>query len=267
MPFDSLGGTYNRSQLTRFLQYCRAQLPYIEGRILHLEAESERIGQILMALDAGGNPLGYTATPPGCVLDRLYRSYRAQGGRGLYDLQVRSLTQPVYLQPGDETTAPQVFNNGEVMGRGYSLDAESGATMNQARAWVEAPMARLSWLERQIRRHLDYRDQLVAEATLLRVISAPASTEGSLEDLAAKLGELISDPLYRAVYDDLGKDPYGRMVNAPFAAYDTTGEAGEVRGPQEEYVKTSKGVVVPGQRTALFLLAKVCCPALLPGTP
>lgn len=250
LPHADIHGTYNRSQLTRFLTYARSQLPYVEGRILHLEAEVERTGQLLMALDASGNPLGYSSTPPGSVVDRLFKSYLAQGGSPLFDLQLRAMSQPVYLQKGDETTAPQLFNNGEVLGRGYNLDATTGELMFGVRTWLDDALgSRLGWLERQIRRHQDYRDQLSAEVALLRLITSPADTGGSLANLANELTTLLSDPLYRAVYDDLGKDPFGRLTAAPFAAYDTTGEAGETRAPQEEYVKTSKGVVVPGQRS------------------
>ncbi len=251
MPFD-FHGTFNRSQLTRFLAFARGQKVYIQGRLAHLEAESERVGQLLMLVDANGTPLAFQATPTGSYVANLFQAYVALGGNPFFDLQVRSASQPVFLLKGDESTAPQLFSNGEVMGRGYLLDADSASFMAQGREWLEETFrTRLGALERKIRRALDYRDQLVAETRLLALVGQGVDTEGSLDSVASELETLLGDPLYRAIYDDLGKDPHGKMTSAPFAGYNTTGEATDTRAPQEEYVKTSEGVVVPGRKTPL----------------
>lgn len=84
----------------------------------------------------------------------------------------------------------------------------------------ETLVARFDRLERKIRRAMDYSDQLQQEIQDLEVIQQAAATMGSLEFIAAQVSEYMHNSNYRAIYDDVGSDPFGLKTYAPFSSYD-----------------------------------------------
>lgn len=244
MSFDFLG-TFNRTQFERFATFARAQKGYIDGRIAHLRAELRRIGGIAFKYDEGGTPVGYAANPPDSYIGKLLAAYEVLGGEVFFDLQVRSLTDPIFLLRGDETTAPQLMSNGEVLRTPGLADGVSAELMREARSWIEDTLHyRRDYLERKIRRMLDYSDQLQREFAVLMVIRADETTNGSLENIFQQIQELIENKHYMAIYDDQGTDPHGQKAYAPFAAY----EPGKGRGPADQFQRTTRGVVSPGEK-------------------
>lgn len=249
MAFDFLG-TFNQSQLTRFMAFARAQLPLVDTRILHLAAEQNRLGAVVFKYE-GGIPVGYSADPSESYLGRLLAAYEVLGGNPFHDLRVRFRTQPIFLVRGTESTPAQYMSNGEVVGAKGLADAPSAVLMGRARVWLEdAIQGRFGSLERKIRRSLDYADQLQQEMDMLTRIKATVEVEGSFEEIAMQLNELMSDPNYRAIFDDQGKDPFGFTTYAPFSAYDAVVSSDPNKvdrvadGPQRQ----NKGFVGPGEK-------------------
>lgn len=243
MSFEFLG-TFNRSQFERFAAFARSQKRYIDGRIDHLRAELRRVGGIAFKYNDDGTPVGYAADPPDSYIGKLLSAYEVLGGQVFFDLQVRNLSDPIFLLRGDETKSPQIMSNGEVLRTPGLADGPSAELMREARAWMEDVIQyRRDYLERKIRRMLDYSDQLKREIVVLQVIRADETTKGSLENLFNQIQELIENKQYMAIYDDHGTDPHGQKVYAPYAAY----EPGKGRGPSEQYQRTTRGVVAPGE--------------------
>lgn len=238
--FDFLG-TFNSSQWERFLSFVRARVSNVPARIAHLEAEVARIGSLTFAYDDAGNPIGYT-TDPNTYIGRLLRAYLALGGRPLYDLQIRSKDNPVFLVKEDESTVPERFNNGEILGTAGLADAESAEIMHSLRAPFRGDEYRLTKIERKIRRSVDYSDSLKDDIAVLKSVLKAESESGSYENLIQRIEELMDDPFYPILFRDQNTDPYGRTIYAPFAAY----EPGPARPPMEQTVRTSKGVVPRG---------------------
>lgn len=246
MAFD-FNGTFNASQYQRFAAYARSQLQDVGARINHLAAEQQRIGVLTFAYDASGQPLAYTPQPVTSQLGQLLAIYEMLGGDAFYDLNVRLVTQPVVLLKGDETTPAQVLSNGEIMGQAGLADRGTAELMDQARGWLSDVLdGRKEQLERKIRRLIDYQDQLAAEQELLATITAGADVETSLEGIFAAMQAYLDDPTYRPVYDDKGKDPFGKMTYAPMLPY----SSGPDRVPTDVYGKDAgdTGVVVPGEQ-------------------
>jgi hypothetical protein len=159
-----------------------------------------------------------------------------------------ALDQPVFLLRGDETRPAQLMSNGEVVGQPGLADGESAELMTQAFDWLRAVHEhRRGRLERKLLRALDYSDQLQAEIELLGLIPMPDDTEGSLENTIARIEQLFSDPSYRAVWDDFGKDPLGKQIYAPFLPY----SSGPEREPSDLYGRDETGAVVPGDSDEL----------------
>jgi hypothetical protein len=213
-------GTLTTSQLERVKLYVRDQVQLIDGRIAHLEAERDRIGNLAFAFDSGGNPTHLDSDPPTTYCGKLFGAYEAMGGDAEFDLQVRSAQQPVFLLAGDEKQPAQLMSNGEVLGVLGLSDAESSILMQKLKGWVSEDLQRRrDSLERKIRRAIDYADQLAAEIAELQRLKADISAEGSLEFLISNMDSLASDKQYTAITDDHGQDPHGKFARAPVAGY------------------------------------------------
>lgn len=234
-------GTFNLAQFTRFAAFARSQLALVDGRVQHLKAEIDRIGLLVFQYDKGGVPIGYAVDPPEAYIGRLMAAYEVLGGDAFYDLNVRALTQPVFILKGSETVNPQMMSNGEIIPAGALADAPSAVLMQRARGWIDdALMYRRDYLERKIRRMVDYADQLGAELAVLQAIQGTSSTAGSLEEIFKEIQELIADKSYRAISADT--DPFGKKTYAPFAAY----MPGPKGAPAGGYERTFDGPVEPG---------------------
>jgi len=220
MSFDYLG-TFNRSQFDRVVAFARSQTALIDNRISHLEAEIRRVGTLDFAYDSDGVPTGYTtAKPANSYIAKLVGAYEVLGGDALFDLNTRSITQPVFLIKADEASPAQRLSSGEILGQPGMNDANSAERMRQMRSWLDDTLQyRREYLERKIRRALDYSDQLRAEVTMLAGIQLGSDILGSLEHVITKIQDLITDRTYQAVSDDKGTDAHGRKMTAPLAAY------------------------------------------------
>lgn len=243
-----LGGTFNKSQFDRFAAFARAQTSDILGRIKHLTAERIRIGSLVFTYENGQIAKKYQPDSPSSYLGRLIACYEILGGNALDDLNIRSLSQPVYLLPGDETRPAQQLSNGEIMGLPGLGDGPSANLMQQARAWMpETLHYKRDYLERKIRRMIDYSDQLKAESDLLQKIAAAKESGSSLEYILDQITQLLADPTYMAATDDKGADPSGLLNNAPPAVY----QSGPDTQASDVWDKQQDGqVLVPGESKA-----------------
>jgi hypothetical protein len=226
--FDFLG-TFNRSQFERLAAFARSQIPAIDARINHLVVELSRLGTLTMTKDSRGNPTGYAAQPVDSYLGRLLQVYEILGGDPFYDLQVRSLSEPVFLLKGDEVSTPKFFSNGDSVPEATLADTPTANLVLQLKSGIQDIVERREYLERKIRRTLDYGDQLNAEISLLKTTRGAVQVSGSLESVISKVSVLMADKNYRAVSDDKGKDKFGKYVKAPFSAY----EPGDARESAE----------------------------------
>ena len=242
MAHDLLG-TFNRSQFERFLAFSRSQLPLVTGRVEHLQAEIARLGSVVLRYDKGV-PIGFAADPPESYLGKLLGAYEVLGGDPFVDLRVRLKSNPVFRVRGTETVGPQFMSNGEVIGAKGLSDAPTAELMHEAKAWLHATLhSRFGSLERKIRRAVDYSDELQAEVVRLKTIQLAATVTGSLEYIAAQVGQYLADQNYRAVYDDGGGDKFGFNVFAPFSSYDVGGSGTRV---SETAQRQNTGFVGPG---------------------
>lgn len=244
MSYDFLG-TFNKAQFERFAAFARSQLGLAQDRLTHLNAEILRVGSIVFSYDQGGVPFGYVPDPPDSYIGKLVAVYEILGGNANLDLNVRARTQPVYLLKGSETVNPQVFSNGEVMGAPGLADAPSSVLIQGSRAWLNDTLQyRRDYLERKIRRMIDYSDRLQQEINLLQVITQDDTVEGSLESMFKLVEELVNDKTYRAT--STGTDPFNKAGYAPMAGY--------TPGPNREADDISRGldggVSVPGSNTS-----------------
>jgi hypothetical protein len=244
--FDWLG-TFNRSQFERLANFAKDQLPLLDARINHLTVELSRLGTMVMTKDGKGLPTGYAPQPANSYLGKLLAVYEILGGDPFYDLQVRSTSEPVYLMKGDEVSTPKFFSNGDPISDGALADAPSANLVMQLKSWVNDTIDRREYLERKIRRVIDYGDQLRAEMDLLKKIRGSAQQSGSLEFIISQVSTLINDKRYRAVADDKGRDKFGKYTRARFSAY----EPGPSRdAPEGEGVeRTDQGYYVYGDDT------------------
>jgi YD repeat-containing protein len=231
--FDWLG-TFNRSQFQRLTTYTRSQLTYIKSRIGHLTTEKQRIGFLQFTYDSAGQPTGYATGQPGVrtFIGKLMSAYEVLGGDPFYDLQVRSTSNPVFYTKGTETYSAKVLSNGEPVPSLGLADAVSGNAVRSIRGWVSENLDRLERIERKVRRAIDYSDQLQLEIDNLNSITNAVEVEGSLENLITLVNQLFTDPSYRAIADDKGKDPFGKVAYAPMSSYDQGG----TRAPSEGLV-------------------------------
>jgi chorismate mutase len=242
-------GTFNRSQFIRLATYLRSQIPLIDARLTHLAAERVRVGSLVMRFTPGsGNPTGSAAPDSDTsYLGQLFAAYKVLGGDPIHDLQIRSITDPVYLLRGDESAAANRMSNGEPLGQKGLGDAVTANLVSQMRYFADdAIMRRREILERKIRRVVDYGDQLAEEMAVLEKIRSSAERKGSLEKLISEVEALFTDKGYRAIYDDGGKDIYGKLTYAPFAIY----EPGSDRPPSKGPERGANGVVLPGEKSS-----------------
>lgn len=225
-------GTFNRSQFTRLATYARSQLTYIKARIQHLTIEKQKIGFLQFIYDSAGQPTGYATGQPGVVtfIGKLMSAYEVLGGDPFYDLQVRSISNPVFYLKGTETTTAKVLSNGEPVPSLGLADAVSGNAVRSMRDWMSENLDRLERIERKVRRAIDYSDQLQIEIDNLTSITNAVEIDGSLENLIALVNQLFVDPSYRAIADDNGKDPFGKMTYSPMSSYDQGGTRAPVEG-------------------------------------
>lgn len=241
MSFDFLG-TFNQSQLSRFLAFAKSQLPLVKDRAQHLDAEISRIGSVVFRYNKG-IPQGYSADPPDSYLGKLLGAYEVLGGNPFIDLRIRLRNDPVFLMRGTETRSPQTLSNGEIMGSKGLSDAPTSELMHDAKSWLDGTLQyRFANLERKIRRMVDYADELRTESVQLAIIVKAASTTGSLEYISAQISQYLSDQNYRAIYDDGGGDKFGLNVYAPFSSYDVGNER-----TAESAQRQNSGFVGPGQ--------------------
>lgn len=242
MAHDFLG-TFNKSQLDRLVAHVRAQGGLVQGRILHLETEKNRIGLPVFKYDEKGVPIGYSVDPPTSYIAKLMVAYEVLGGDPFYDLNLRLRTSPVYKQAGSEMEEPELMSNGEVIGAQGLADGVSATAVQELKAFVPDTLYwRRERLERKIRRALDYFDQLDAESQALQLMQLDDSATGSVENLYKYLTELIADPTYRAIYDDKGKDPNGKLPRAPFSSYEPNAAEGS-----PSYMRGEGGIYEKGE--------------------
>lgn len=220
MAFDFLG-TFNKSQFDRFIAFAQSQLADVGGRVAHLNYEKKRLGSLTFEYGGGGIPTSFTVTSAtGTYIGGLIAAYEALGGNVLFDLQVRSRPQAVHLLAGTETQPAQFMSNGDVVGGKGLADGTTAVLVNRARSWMQSPLHyRREYLERKVRRALDYAEQLDDEIAALAVAVGPAIEKYSLAWVAGQVAELLQDTNYRAVFDDKGQDPHGKTTYAPFLPY------------------------------------------------
>ena len=222
MSYDYLG-TFNRSQLERFLAFSRSQLPLIEERRAHLNSELSRIGTVVMQFEKGV-PLGYSAEPDTSYIAKLLRAYEVLGGNAMKDLRLRLRGDPIYIVKGDLTVSPQYTSGGEPIGGKGLADGPTAVLMARARGWLNDTFHhRFDRLERKIRRAMDYADQIQQELNELELVQQAAEVSGSFEFIVSQIEQYIQNNNYRAIYDDqaTGKeDPLGLLTHALLSSYD-----------------------------------------------
>lgn len=223
MPFD-FGGTFNRSQFDRLTAYARDQLANVDARIKHLTVELGRVGTLRFVYDTAGRPTEYSTGARGgspTYIGKLMQAYEALGGDPFFELQTRAMAdQAVYLPQGTEVSAPKVMSNGEPLpGQGLA-DAPSAKFVAQIKSFMGAVLDQRAALERKIRRMVDYGDELQAEINELNAIKRSAESPNSLENIINEVNQLMGDRNYRAILDDRGKDPFGKLTHAPMAQYE-----------------------------------------------
>lgn len=248
MAFDFLG-TFNLSQYTRFIAFADKQLQDVQNRIVHLQYELERMGSLSFSYGANGEPLAFETGGKNTYLGKLMAAYTALGGDPFFDLNIRSLSQAVFLQRAREMSTAQLMSNGEVMGMVGLADGVSASLMQDMRVWLDQALKfKRERLEHKIRRAVDYSGQLENEINFLTDIVKSAESLGSWEQLKVEMKLLFEDPTYRAIYDDKGTDPYGKLTYAPFKPYFDDGSDGFSRKPSDVFGRDLKGATVPGQK-------------------
>lgn len=248
MSHTSWLGTFNRSQFERFLAFARSQLPTLEGRVSHLNAELARVGELTFVFDSSNQPIQVSATD-GSYIAKLLAAYEVLGGNPFLDLRTRNTDQAIYVLRGTEDQDAQYMSNGEPLTTRGLQDSLSAELVRKLREpLLDAIARRFGSLERKIRRALDYTDELRKEAARLDVYQRAATEEGSLEYIASRIEQLFSDRNYRAIFDDGGGDPLGINTYAPFSQYDVEKSTDQnapdrkALGPQRQ----NSGFVAPG---------------------
>jgi len=246
MPFDYLG-TFNASQFNRLAAYARSRLPLIDARIRHLSVEYQRVGFLQFSYDTAGKPVSYTTGSGGAAttyIGQLIAAYEVLGGDPFYDLQMRTMGQAITRPKGNELANSKILSNGEPIPAAGLSDGPSGNAVRTIKAWIADDLERLERLERKIRRTVDYSDQLQDEISKLTSIRGTAEADGSLENLVAFVKQLFTDPTYRAIADDAGRDEFGKFIYAPMSSYEPGGRT-PTSGVSVE--RTNSGYVVVGE--------------------
>lgn len=227
MAHDFLG-TFNQAQYERLKTFIQSQMPRLEERINHLNAEILRVGSIVFRYN-NGVPIGYAGDPPESYLGKLLSAYEVMGGNPFVDLRVRLLSDPVFVLPGTEDTPPHTMSSGEVIGAKGLNDAASAELIHELRSAFDSTLSRrFGSIERKIRRAVDYADQLRAEVSQLTTLLSSATTDGSVENLFSQVEQLLADPTYRAITPDVSDTAkFGLDVYAPFSSYDVPEGTGQ----------------------------------------
>jgi hypothetical protein len=251
MAHDSFLGTFNRSMFARFLTFARSQLPQTAARVRHLKAELGRTGSLSFSFGANGVADNVTANPTDSYLGKLLAAYQVLGGDPFFDLRSRNKSQAIFVVQGTAAIPSSTMSHGEVMGAKGLQDAYSAELVRKMRRPVqEALDYRFTFIERKIRRALDYADQLHDEIAELETMQAAATLEGSLEFIANQVQQLFGNRNYRAIYDDQSSDPLGRNTYAPFSQYDVDPPVDPVVGAPNRVVerpqRQDSGFVAPG---------------------
>lgn len=250
MAFDWLG-TFNRSQYDRFKAFVQAQLGDIAARVLHLQYEKLRIGKLSFSYDKNGTPTSYDTGGKYTYIGKLIAAYEVLGGNAQFDLNLRTRDQAVFLITASELTPPMLMSNGEIMGQPGLNDLTSANLIQSSRAWMPGVLDyKREYLERKIRRAIDYADQLQAEIDQLGVITGDVSVKGSLANTLKAIEDLFHDKGYRAIYDDNKKDPFGKLTYSPFKPYSDEGTKPGDREPTDIYGRDDSGAMVPGETKA-----------------
>lgn len=231
MSFDFLG-TFNQAMYGRLRTFIESQVGVIQDRVNHLSAEKLRVGTIQFKYE-DGIPVGFNSDPT-TYLGKLLSVYEVLGGQPLVDLRARLLTDPVFILPGSEDTAPHSMSSGEVIGNKGLNDQDSAELIRRLRISFDPSIRRrFDYLERKIRRALDYSDQLQAEIDNLTLLMQSVEVDGSLENLKSQIQQLLADPTYRAITPDTSEHAeLGLDVYAPFASYDVA--EGAPQDPSQE---------------------------------
>jgi len=245
MPHDFLG-TFNASQFNRLVAFARDRTRLIDQRIRHLTIERQRIGFLQFNYDTAGKPTHYTTGGDGetTYIGNLMAAYEVLGGDPFYDLQARTSSQPIFRPKGNELATTQVLSHGEPLPSAGLSDGPSGNAVRTIRSWIHEDLDRLERLERKIRRMVDYSDQLQEEMDSLGVMRASLEVDGSLENLVSLVQQLLTDPTYRAIADDQGKDEFGKFIYAPMSSYEPDGRT---PGSGVSIERTNQGYVVVGE--------------------
>lgn len=251
MAHDAYLGTFNRSQFERFLAFARSQLPVHAARILHLRAELGRTGSVSFTFGPNNVPESVTANPSDSYLGKLLAAYQVLGGNPFFDLRSRNKSQAIFVVQGTAANPPTSMSHGEVMGAKGLQDAYSAELIRKLRHPLQETLDyRFTFLERKIRRAIDYADQLKDELAELETLQAAATAEGSLEFIANEIQQLISNRNYRAIYDDKSSDPLGLNTYAPFSQYDVEAPIDPAVGAPNRVVqrpqRQDSGFVGPG---------------------
>ena len=246
MSFD-FGGTFNNHQVSRLVTFSQRQMVDVAGRIIHLSAEIGRIGNISFTYDAGGNPVSYTYGPKNSYIGKLVMVYEILGGDPLYDLQIRSQAQAIYLvASADHTTPAQQMSSGDIVGQQGLDDAVTSNLIQQMKSWTEDVIQyKRENIENKVRRAVDYVDQLTAEQNLL-LLMTNSTAQGSVAGITTQIATLLADPTYRAIYNDTNNDWHAKLVNAPKGAFNPG--PGRTVGPGTVIV--DGGPLVSGQQTS-----------------
>lgn len=228
-------GTFNNHGFGRLSSFLVNQANDVPGRVVHLLAERNRIGSLQFTFDSGGNPVGYSANPQTSYIGKLMAAYEILGGDPIFDLNIRTMGQPVFLIAGTETTPAQQLSSGDILGTPGKRDQLSATLVQQMRSWApDVIQYKRENIERKIRRAVDYSDSLYAEIQQLAQILNDANTPTSLAAFTAQINTLLADPTYRPISNDTTGDLWMKRSNAPFSQYDpgpsTTVPQATVRG-------------------------------------
>lgn len=243
MAYDFLG-TFNQAMFDRLRTFIESQVPLIKARIEHLSAERDRLGAVTFKYDQGV-PIGVVSDTISYI-GKLVSAYEVLGGNPLVDLRVRLVTDPVFILPGDELTGPHTMSSGEVIGNKGLNDQDSAELIRRFRASFDVTVRRrFDYLERKIRRAVDYSDQLQAEIANLNLLLESIQIDGSLDNLKTQIQQLLADPTYRAITPDTSPHAeLGLDVYAPFSSYDVPEGA-----PQDPSLDTPREATMPQRQS------------------
>jgi hypothetical protein len=250
-------GTFNSAQYGRLRTFIQSQVPFIKARVDHLTAERDRVGIVQFRYEHG-IPVGYQASLDSYI-GKLLAAYEVLGGNPGVDLRIRLSSDPVFILPGNENTPPSTLSNGEAIGGKGLSDADSGDLIRLFRSAFDTTIyRRFDYLERKIRRAMDYVDQLQEEINQLAVLVQAAEVDGSLENTHTQVLQLLADPTYRAITPDTSEHAeLGQNIYAPYAAYEvpegTPQDPSLVVHREAVTIQRQSGNVAPvkpGQRSA-----------------